>query len=115
MIAPGSGASDRALNCPPWASMIERQIDNPMPMPPGLVVKNASNIRAACSGIDTRPGILDFQHHGVGSIRARCDHRGARKVLHGRHGLNRVDDQVDDDLLKLDPVSLDGRQIRGQV
>jgi hypothetical protein len=23
---------------PPWASMIERQIDSPMPIPPGLVV-----------------------------------------------------------------------------
>ena len=39
-----------AHNRPPCASMIERQIDNPMPMPPGFVVKNELNIRSAFSG-----------------------------------------------------------------
>jgi hypothetical protein len=28
---------------PPWASTIERQIDNPIPMPAGFVVKKALN------------------------------------------------------------------------
>jgi hypothetical protein len=30
--------------------MIERQIDSPMPMPSGFVVKKALNSRAECSG-----------------------------------------------------------------
>src|ERR1700693_5468706 len=34
---------------PPWASMIERQIESPMPMPPDLVVKKALNSRSAFS------------------------------------------------------------------
>ena len=29
---------------PPWDSMIDRQIDKPIPIPPGLVVKKASNM-----------------------------------------------------------------------
>jgi hypothetical protein len=34
---------------PPWASTIERQIERPMPMPLGLVVKKALNNRSAFS------------------------------------------------------------------
>src|SRR5262249_62159221 len=41
-IAP-CGSLGAAQSRPPCASMIERLIDSPMPMPPGLVVKNALN------------------------------------------------------------------------
>ena len=34
---------------PPCASMIERQIESPMPIPPDLVVKKALNSRSAFS------------------------------------------------------------------
>src|SRR5207245_11800340 len=37
------GAFGVAHIAPPCASTIERQIDNPMPLPPGFVVKNALN------------------------------------------------------------------------
>src|SRR5437588_2816911 len=39
-VAPGPALLD-ARNTPPWFSMIERQIDSPMPIPSGLVVKKA--------------------------------------------------------------------------
>jgi hypothetical protein len=32
------GTFELAHNRPPWASMIERQIDSPSPKPPGLIV-----------------------------------------------------------------------------
>jgi hypothetical protein len=35
-------AFDEAHSFPPWASMIERLIGNPIPIPPGLVVKKGS-------------------------------------------------------------------------
>src|SRR5262249_56739870 len=35
-----------AQSRPPWPSMIERLIDSPMPIPPGLVVKKALNSRS---------------------------------------------------------------------
>jgi hypothetical protein len=35
---------------PPWASMIEREIDSPIPMPSGLVVKKALNSRSKYFG-----------------------------------------------------------------
>ncbi len=38
-----------AHNRPSWEAMIRRLIDNPMPVPSGLVVKNASKMRAAWS------------------------------------------------------------------
>ena len=41
-VAPGPALDDAHIR-PPCASMMERQIDNPMPIPFGLVVKNALN------------------------------------------------------------------------
>src|SRR5882757_7148490 len=38
-----------AQSRPPWASMIERQIESPIPMPLDLVVKKALNSRSAFS------------------------------------------------------------------
>ena len=37
MAVPGAAVSEAHIR-PPCASTIERQIDSPMPMPPGLVV-----------------------------------------------------------------------------
>jgi hypothetical protein len=41
-VAPGPALDDAHIR-PPCASMIERQIDNPIPIPLGLVVKKALN------------------------------------------------------------------------
>jgi hypothetical protein len=38
------GSLDVAQSRPPWASMIDRLIGNPRPVPSGLVVKNALKI-----------------------------------------------------------------------
>jgi len=40
---------------PPCDSMMERLIDSPMPVPSGLVVKNALKICSACSGASPTP------------------------------------------------------------
>jgi hypothetical protein len=44
------GSLGDAHKRPPCASTIERQIDNPMPKPSGLVVKNASKTRSLFAG-----------------------------------------------------------------
>src|SRR5260370_5411005 len=44
-----------AQSRPPCASMIERQIDNPIPMPCGLVVKNAPKSLSVCARPNPRP------------------------------------------------------------
>ena len=44
------GSLGVAQRRPPWASTIERQIESPMPMPLGFVVKKASNKRSVISG-----------------------------------------------------------------
>ena len=41
-VAPGPTLDDAHIR-PPCASMMERQIDNPIPIPLGLVVKKALN------------------------------------------------------------------------
>src|SRR5689334_22101974 len=40
---------------PPWASTIDRQIQSPMPIPFGLVLKNGSKIRLAMDGSSPGP------------------------------------------------------------
>jgi len=50
-IAPGAPFAPSAHTLPPCASMMVRQTASPIPMPPGLVVKNASNSRLALSGM----------------------------------------------------------------
>src|SRR5665647_973252 len=54
-VAPGP-ASGSSQSCPLMASMSERLIASPSPMPPGLVVKNGSKIRLAV--LKSRPGPL---------------------------------------------------------
>src|SRR5262245_23642927 len=46
--APPSTDSLSAAMLPPWASMTERQMRRPMPMPLSLVVKKLSNRRGIC-------------------------------------------------------------------
>ena len=40
---------------------------------------------------------------------------GTHAPLNGRHRLNGIDDQVDDDLLKLDWIAMIGRQVCGEI
>jgi hypothetical protein len=44
-IAPTESPGDAQMR-PPWAVMIEREIDNPMPIPPPLVVNIESKMRS---------------------------------------------------------------------
>lgn len=44
------GVLGKTDSMPSWASMIDRQIDSPIPMPPDLVVKSGLNTRGASSG-----------------------------------------------------------------
>jgi hypothetical protein len=39
------GARGATHSCPPWASMIDRQIESPIPRPSGFVVKKGSKMR----------------------------------------------------------------------
>jgi hypothetical protein len=52
VFGPQDKLKHRTLRCipgnhnrPSWASMMERQIDRPMPMPPDFVVKSGLNMR----------------------------------------------------------------------
>src|SRR5436190_1362166 len=47
--------SDSAHKRPPWDSTIDRLIDNPIPIPSGLVVKNGSKMCSARSGSSPAP------------------------------------------------------------
>ena len=100
---------------PPCASTIERQIDNPMPRPLGLVVKNALKSCFEFFRIDADTGILDRHEHLVGIVELRSDEEFARASGDSGHGLGAVDDEIDDHLLQLDAIALHRRQLRRKL
>jgi len=70
-----------AQSRPPCASTIERLIDSPMPMPPGLVVKKASNSRSRWFGSMPTPGVVDGQRDALTVVRLRSHRQLSRPVL----------------------------------
>ena len=85
--------------------MIERQIDSPIPMPLGLVVKKALKRRLDVLRLDADAGVLNLDQHLLVLVPARSDHQLAGTVGDGRHGLHPVHHQIDDHLLQLDPIT----------
>ena len=102
------GTSAVAHSRPPWVSMIERQIESPIPMPLDLVVKKASNSRFAFSAEIPTPQSVTLTSTCCASS-WRIDHQLARPI-HGRlHRFNAIHRQVDHHLLQLDPITQDHR------
>ena len=95
---------------PPWALMIERQIESPMPMPLGFVVKKASNKRSMISGAIPGPESSTAISTAAGPVALRSHAQHPRFVRARAHRLNGVHDQIQDDLLQLDPVPHDRSQ-----
>ena len=98
-----------------------------MPWPTGLVVKNGSKIWAWVDASMPRPVSLTDTMH----VRPRADHSAGvpvavvaaehhRRGFHReapavRHGIARVEREVDDDLLELRPVGLHPAQLGGEA
>ena len=103
--APRGSFAD-AHNRPPCASMIERQIDSPMPRPPGLVVKRLEQALHPLR-VEPRAGIAHADAHGARSIRlGAADQCVPCPVTEAGHRFDGVDDQVQDYLLQLHPIAL---------
>ena len=97
--------------------MRDRLIDSPIPRPCGFVVKKGSNRWSASGSRKPTPASSTVTTaQGPSSMVSRAARTTSRRSL-GRdvaHGLGRVDEQVEEDLLELDPIAEDRRQVRGQ-
>ena len=69
--------------------MIERQIDRPMPIPLGLVVKKALKSRSTSPGSIPTPEVLHRDEHLIGVVTGDRIQL-ARPVGDGRHGFHAV-------------------------
>jgi hypothetical protein len=69
-------------------------------------------LKGCCRKSRTR--IADRDEYTVRSGLAAADEQLARPLAQGAHGFDGVDDQVQDHLLQLGPVSLNGRQAIGR-
>ena len=93
---------------PPWCSTMSLQMLSPSPVPrlaPPLVVKNGSKIFGSSLAGDARPGIAHLDADAV-AVGGRLD--GQRTAL-AEHRLAGVDQQVQQHLLQLHLVAVDGQ------
>src|ERR1700722_5553592 len=56
-------------------------------------------------GVESRSGILHHDLYAPGFVGLRTDQQDTRPVCYRSHGLDTVHDQVQDDLLQLDPIT----------
>ena len=100
-----------AVIVPLCASIIVRAIDNPMPIPSALLVKNGSktcfNLSSGMPG--PRSDTDSWAKFSTREVRMLMMHDFARRVS---HRLDPVHDKVQNDLLKLDAVAEDRKRIR---
>ena len=89
---------------PPWFSTSDRLIDKPIPMPFALVVKKGVKTRSAS---DPRPVP---ESRTATSMSPDSSTRDSTQSKRGRsitadHGFDAIHDQVQQDLLHLNPIS----------
>ena len=106
-VAPRSGLFAADI-LPPCRSMMERQIERPSPSPSGVLVINGSKTDSSFSAAIPVPAVLNFDEHVRFINEFVRTSSPPRAVESGSaHGAERVEHQVQDDLLQLDPVTLD--------
>ena len=106
-----SEPSDSAHNLPPCASMIERLMGSPIPMPLARVVKNGSKSRAITSALTPIPESSTETRIWPASSYSRPDQQPPRPAGNAGHRLDSIHQQIQDHLLQLNAVA----QHRGQV
>ena len=90
--------------------MIARQIDSPIPMPSGFVVKSGLNIRSiSCDPIPVPVSATDITTQSP-SLSLRLDAQDPR-LISCRHRVDGVRDQIEQHLLQLDPIPSYRRQL----
>ena len=96
--------------------MIERLTNKPMPMPPLFVVWKASNNESRLCSRQSHTRIADGQTYGVAvCLSLGFDQQLPRSILHVGHRIRGVAEQIQDDLLELNPIADDDREIIGEL
>ena len=79
---------------PPCASMIERLIDSPIPIPFGFFVTNGSKILSPSFGSSPTPEFLHLDTNAVRPIELRSNQQLPRPIDDRDHRLDAIHDQV---------------------
>ena len=92
------GVFGAAHNRPSWASTIDLQIDRPIPIPSGFVVKSGLNIRSmSCGPIPVPVSATDNRY--VAIVMHLGFYGQHPRSADGGHGIDGVRDQVYEQLL----------------
>ena len=88
---------------PLWFSMIEWQMERPIPMPWSLVVNSGLEDLTEVGGINSNPGILDRHLYTI--VPVQFGFYGQHTRLYRPHGIDGIHDQIQNDLLQLDLIA----------
>src|SRR5438132_12042854 len=105
-MAPPDGRGT-AHKRPWWDSTIERLIDKPMPMPWGFVVKNGLKICLASFELSPTPQSSTRIRISIEVSFRRANQDLLRRVSRPAHRVYAIHDQIELDLLQLDPITSD--------
>ncbi len=108
------GFPGAAQSCPPCASTIDRQMDRPIPIPCGLVVKNASKMRVRSLGSMPVPQSATVIRTVLASSICVVTRNRRVRSVNGAHRLDRVHGQIEQNLLQRHPLAGDVRQVFAQ-
>jgi hypothetical protein len=89
--------------------MIDRQIESPMPIPWGFVVKNGSKMRLRFSG-DSDSSVFHCDQQITRFMYLRLYLQNPLTIHHGTHSVNGVHDQIHDYLAQLNRASRNLRE-----
>ena len=95
--------------------MIDLQIANPIPMPSDFVVKNPSKMRSVFAGSMPAPVSSTLTRTLLKFVNLASDPQVPRTILDRSHGVDCIHDQVQENLLQLNPVRQNRRKNRIQL
>ena len=94
--------------------MIERLTDRPIPMPLALGGVERVEESACVLRFEAHPRILYGQAHAIVFVSFGSDHQLPRTIVDAAHRVQGVPQQVQDDLLELDTIACDRREVVGK-
>ena len=91
--------------------MIVLLIASPIPMPSGFRGEEAFEDVVPVRGVKTNTGIRHVDDDAALIVELRTDRQNTWAVSDRTHRVDAIHDQVENDLLQLDPVGHDGRKL----
>jgi hypothetical protein len=113
-VAPGPSSFGAARRRPRWRSMLGAADEQANAHP--VALRRVERIEQPPDRFrfETYPGIPHRQAYAIVLVPLRSDHQSSRAIFDTVHPVCGIPEQVQDDLLKLNAIAVDGREVVGK-